>query len=253
MRTYKLTVAYDGTNYLGWQRQTNTERTIQGILEQTLLTCTGMRIRVDGSGRTDAGVHAAGQTASLVLPGKVPEEFFTDRINGMLPADIRILEAQLVKKGFHARKSALAKRYEYHIDTAGKPDVFMRRYACHFPGHLDFEKMRKAAGYLTGTHDFTGFTDKKEDKGARRTIYDISIEHRDGKVTISYDGNGFLYHMVRILTGTLLETGTAKRDPLSVCCALESKDRRKAGFLAPAKGLFLCEVRYDQDRLKRRR
>ena len=137
MRTYKLTIAYDGTRYQGWQRQSNTDRTIQGILEQTISGQIGYDVEVNGSGRTDAGVHAKGQTASVMLPGKTEENFFTEKINEVLPEDIRILSAKLVKNGFHARKSAVGKTYEYHIDTGEKPDVFTRKYAYHFPNDLD--------------------------------------------------------------------------------------------------------------------
>ena len=128
MRTYKLTIAYDGTGYQGWQRQANTGNTIQGILERCISEEAGYAVEVDGSGRTDAGVHAEGQTASVVLPGLAGDDFFLERVNGLLPPDIRILEAELVRNGFHARKSAKGKVYEYHIDTGEKPDVFSRRY-----------------------------------------------------------------------------------------------------------------------------
>lgn len=246
MRTYKLTIAYDGTGYQGWQRQTNTERTIQGILEKVISEASGYPVEVNGSGRTDAGVHALGQTASVVLPGAVPEEFFTDDINRILPQDIRIREARLVKNGFHARKSAVGKIYEYHIDTGQKPDVFQRRYCYHFPHELDLEKMRRTAENLKGTHDFAGYTDKKEEKSTKRTIYDIIVSGQGSSVTIRYEGTGFLYHMVRILTGTLLEAGTYQRTVESAAEVLETKDRGQAGFLAPARGLFLREVHYEQ-------
>lgn len=245
MRTYKLIIAYDGTRYQGWQRQTNTDRTLQGILEQTISSQTGFEVEVNGSGRTDAGVHATGQTASVVLPGQAEQDFFAAKINEALPADIRIMDACLVKNGFHARKSAVAKRYEYHIDTGEKPDVFMRKYTYHFPRKLDLARMKNAAGYLVGTHEFAGYTDKKDDKSTKRTIYDIMVSGQGGRVVISFDGTGFLYHMVRILTGTLLEAGTYQRTPESVRDALDTKDRSRAGFLAPARGLFLREVRYD--------
>lgn len=244
MRTYKLTIAYDGTRYQGWQRQSNTDNTIQGILEDALSEKAGRRIEVSGSGRTDAGVHASGQTASIVLPGKVGEEEFARYINGILPADIRILDMELMKNGFHARKSAVGKVYGYYIDTGEKPDVFTGRFTCHFPHRLDLEAMREAAGYLTGTHEYAGYTDKKDEKSSRRTIYDIIISGQGNRVAIKYDGTGFLYHMVRILTGTLLETGTGARRPQDAAAALKTKDRKQAGFLAPAGGLFLEEVRY---------
>jgi tRNA pseudouridine38-40 synthase len=259
MRTYKLTIAYDGTNYQGWQRQANTDRTIQGILEGALTQCTGYEVQADGSGRTDAGVHALGQTVSIVLSGKVQTDLFVRKLNDFLPPDIRILNAELVKNGFHARKSATGKVYEYRIDTGMKPDVFTRRYCYHFPRELDLASMKKAAGYLTGMHSFAAYTDKKDGKSVRRTVYGITITEEKGKiqgngqnrigmgdyVVIRYDGTGFLYHMVRILTGTLLEVGVGERTAESVKEALDSNDRAKAGFLAPARGLFLKEVRYE--------
>ena len=244
MRTYKLTVAYDGTCYQGWQRQSNTDQTIQGILEQTISGASGYSVEVNGSGRTDAGVHATGQTASVVLHGLTEEIFFTEEINRMLPGDIRILNSELVKNGFHARKSAIGKLYEYRIDTGKKPDVFQRRYCYHFPHALDLEAMRKAAGYLTGTHEYAAYTDKKDEKSTKRTIYDIIVSGQGGSVSIRYNGTGFLYHMVRILTGTLLEAGIHERTPESVLEALQMKERGRSGFLAPARGLFLREVRY---------
>lgn len=244
MRTYKLTVAYDGTCYQGWQRQSNTDQTIQGILEQTISGASGYSVEVNGSGRTDAGVHASGQTASVVLHGLTEEIFFTEEINRMLPGDIRILNAELVKNGFHARKSAIGKLYEYRIDTGKKPDVFQRRYCYHFPHALDLEAMQKAAGYLTGTHEYAAYTDKKDEKSTKRTIYDIMVSGQGGSVSIRYNGTGFLYHMVRILTGTLLEAGIHERTPESVLEALQMKERGRSGFLAPARGLFLREVRY---------
>ncbi len=246
MRTYKLTVAYDGTRYRGWQRQATTDRTIQGLLETAISDAAGYPVEVNGSGRTDAGVHALGQTASVVLSGAVKEEFFTDNVNQGLPEDIRICEAHLVKNGFHARKSASGKVYEYRIDTGDKPDVFRRRYCCHFPQRLDLEAMRRTAEYLKGTHDFAGFTDKKDETSTKRKIYDIMVSRRGSSVTIRYEGTGFLYHMVRILTGTLLEAGTHARTADSVQEILRTKDRGQAGFLAPARGLFLREVHYDQ-------
>lgn len=245
MRTYKLTTAYDGTGYQGWQRQTGTPRTIQGILEKALTDAFGYPVEIDGSGRTDAGVHAEGQTASLVLPGLVDTDFFIEDVNRRLPADIRILRAELVKNGFHARKSAVGKAYEYRIDTGEKPDVFLRRFCYHFNGNPDVERIRSAAGMLKGTHDFAAFTDLKDDRSTKRTIYDIMITAQNSMLTIRYEGGGFMYHMVRILTGTLLEVGTGKILPEDIPGILESKERIRAGFLAPARGLCLKEVYYD--------
>lgn len=244
MRTYKLIVAYDGTHYKGWQKQQNLDQTIQGILERTISDLFGFEVKIDGSGRTDAGVHAKGQTASVVLPGKVPEGFFTEQVNRFLPQDIRITDECLAKNGFHARKSAVGKKYEYFIDTNEKADVFNRKYYFHFPEKLNLKEMQSGADILTGTHEFAGFTDKKDEKSTKRTIYDIIISEHEGRVRIEYIGTGFLYHMVRILTGTLLEVGIHRRTADSISTVLRSGNRSEAGFLAPAKGLFLTEVYY---------
>ena len=149
-----------------------------------------------------------------------------------------------MKNGFHARKSAAGKVYEYHVDINPKADVFTRRFCFHFPRELDLDAMRKAAGYLTGSHDFAAYTDKKDEKSTKRMIYAIIVSGQGGRVMIRYEGTGFMYHMVRILTGTLLEAGSGQRSPESAAEALRSRDRQQAGFLAPAQGLFLKEVRY---------
>ena len=239
MRTYRLVIAYDGTAYQGWQRQANTEMTIQGILESCISKAAGYAVEVNG-------VHARGQTASVVLHGKAEDGFFTEKVNKLLPPDIRIREAGLEKNGFHARKSAVGKRYVYQIDTDEKPDVFDRRYTYHFPKKLDIAAMQQAAELLTGTHEFAAYTDKKDEMSTKRTIYAIMVGGQGGRINIQYEGTGFLYHMVRILTGTLLEVGMGTRRIESVTIALEAKDRTKAGFLAPARGLFLDEVYYKE-------
>lgn len=244
MRTYKLTIAYDGTCYQGWQRQPDTELTIQGTLERTICALKGYPVEVNGSGRTDGGVHAKAQTASIRLSGKVEEEAFLRELNRMLPEDIRVTAMELVKNGFHARYSAEGKRYEYTVDTREKADVFNRKYCFHFPEDLDVEAMRKAAGCLIGKHDFAAFTDRNEEQSTVRNIYDIRIEEQDSKVKLIYEGNGFMYHMVRILTGTLLEVGTGKRSLQETKALLDGGERWQAGFLAPACGLTLKEVYY---------
>lgn len=245
MRTYKLTIAYDGTRYQGWQRQPDTELTVQGTLERAVSDLKGYPIEVNGSGRTDGGVHAEAQTASIRLSGKVGEEKFLGELNRMLPEDIRVTDMELVKNGFHARYSAQGKRYEYTVDTREKADVFTRKYCCHFPENLNLGAMQKAAKCLIGKHDFAAFTDRNEDQSTIRNIYDIRIEKRGTKVRFIYEGNGFMYHMVRILTGTLLEVGTGKRTLQETAALLEEGERQKAGFLAPACGLMLKEVYYN--------
>ena len=245
MRTYKLTIAYDGTGFRGWQRQPDTDRTIQGILERVVSEKSGYPVEVIGSGRTDGGVHASGQTASLTLKGLVEPEYFLDGINAALPENIRILDACLMPNSFHARRSACWKAYEYYVDTAQRADVFDRRYTFHYPEKLSIEKMCRAAGYLTGTHGFGGFTDRPDETSTKRTIYAIIITGQGSRVSFRYEGSGFMYHMVRILTGTLLDVGTGARSPESVLIPLQTEERWKAGFLAPAQGLFLKEVYYE--------
>ena len=242
MRTYKLTIAYDGSRYQGWQRQPSTDLTIQGTLEKTISGILGYDVEVQGSGRTDGGVHAKGQTASIVLRGKIEEAQFLSECAKRLPEDICIWKIELVKNGFHARHSARGKCYVYTVDTREKADVFSRKYTGHYPGELDVSAMGKAAGILVGAHDFAGFTDRKDEKSTIRRIYDI--ERQGEKVVITYRGSGFMYHMVRILTGTLLEVGSGMRSIESVGAALESKVRADAGFLAQASGLTLREVYY---------
>lgn len=244
MRTYKITIQYDGTRYQGWQRQQNTPDTIQEIIEKAISLWAGYAVTIDGSGRTDAGVHAKGQTASFNLAGKVAKSDFLTKINQGLPSDIRITNVELVKNGFHARLSAVAKTYCYQIDTREKPDVFSRRYTCHHAAELDVCEMKKAAGYLLGTKDYAAFTDQKEDKSTLRSIYDIDIVQEYDKIYLYFYGSGFLYHMVRILAGTLLEVGDGRKTAKEISDIIQSKDRKRAGFLAPAQGLFLQEVFY---------
>lgn len=246
MRTYKLTIAYDGSRYRGWQRQPDTDLTIQGTLERFLGEMTGYSVEVNGSGRTDGGVHALGQVASITLSGKVDERSFRDELNQKLPEDIRVRSIELMRNGFHARKKAHGKHYIYTIDTREKANVFTRKYTYHFPEKLDALRMGEAASLLIGRHDFAAFTDRiDEDKSTVREIYDIDIDVSDDQMVIDYSGNGFLYHMVRILTGTLLEVGSGKRSASQIQTALESGIRQDAGPLAPAQGLCLKEVNYE--------
>ncbi|MDY3122714.1 tRNA pseudouridine(38-40) synthase TruA [Suipraeoptans intestinalis] len=244
MRTYKLTISYDGSRFQGWQRQSTTDNTIQFILERSIGKLVGYRVHVDGSGRTDAGVHARGQVASVQLGRLYDTQEFRESLNRYLPEDIRVIKVELMKNGFHARKSAKGKKYEYYIDCREKPDVFSRRYCYHYPEKLDIQAMRKAASYLIGARNFTSFTDDKDCSDPVRQITNIKILSSGEKVRITYYGSGFLYHMVRILTGTLLEVGTGKRDPAMLPVVIAAEDRRLAGFLAPARGLFLRKVYY---------
>lgn len=244
MRTYKLTISYDGSRYQGWQRQATTDNTIQFVLEWSIGKLVGYRVHVDGSGRTDAGVHARGQVASVRLSKLYDVKELKESLNRYLPEDIRVMKAELVRNSFHARKSARGKKYEYYIDCREKPDVFSRRYCYHYPEKLDIEAMREAAEYLVGVRNYISFTDDKDCKDSVRRITNIRIVSTGEKVRITYYGTGFLYHMVRILTGTLLEVGTGEREPSMIPVIIAAEDRSSAGFLAPARGLFLRKVYY---------
>ena len=179
MANYKLVISYDGSRYKGWQKLGSHEPTIQELVEEAIGIVLNCQVEIHGSGRTDAGVHAKGQVANVKIPFLVKESF-RDEVNEKLPEDICILEVIKVSEGFHARYSAAGKEYRYYVDRKEKPSVFYRKYACHFPEKLDVDVMRAAVAYLTGTHDFTSFTDDKTDKDKVRTIYDIQILEKNG-------------------------------------------------------------------------
>lgn len=254
---YKLTLQYDGTKLNGWQKQGNTDNTIQGKLEAILERMYGQYVEIHGSGRTDAGVHALGQVANFHAPveehhnssieviRKYSVEEIKATLNEYLSKDIRVLKVENVDERFHARLTAKAKTYEYRIDNGEVANVFQRKFVMREEEPLDLETMREAANYLVGTHDFKTFcANKKMKKSTVRTIYSISIEEKDGIVSIKYNGNGFLYNMVRILTGTLIEVGRGKHKPEEMQGILDAMERGAAGFTAPAQGLYLVEVEY---------
>lgn len=246
MYTYRMRIAYDGTRYRGWQKQRNTDQTIQMVIEKALSQLLGNTVTISGSGRTDSGVHAFGQEASFHVKKRLESESVWKALNEKLPEDIRVLSFSEAPEGFHARKSAVGKCYEYYVDLQEKADVFSRRYSYHFPGKIDVDAMREAAEYLKGIHDFSSFTDGKEIDDTVRTIEDIQIHEEKERLIFSFYGDGFLYHMVRILTGTLLCVGKGQIAPAKVKEILLSKERKQAGFPAPAKGLFLKEVYYEE-------
>ena len=170
-----MTITYDGSRYQGWQRQVTTDNTIQFIMEWSIGKLVGYRVHVDGSGRTDAGVHARGQVASVKLSKLYDPQEFRESLNRYLPEDIRVVKVELVRNSFHARKSAKGKKYEYYIDCREKPDVFSRRYCYHYPEKLDIEAMRDATRYLIGPKNFISFTDDKDCKDSVRRITNIKI------------------------------------------------------------------------------
>ncbi len=255
MRNFKMILQYEGTRYQGWQRQESTDNTIQGKLETLLSKMVGEKIEVHGSGRTDAGVHALGQVAHFHADTDMTPEEILNYMNFYLPEDIGVIELKEVSERFHSRLNAKGKTYCYRVVNADLPHVFDRRYVHEEKETLDIEAMRMAAKYLTGTHDFKAFTsNKRSKKSTVRTIDSIRIEEvvstsltmtgKADEIRFVYSGNGFLYHMVRILTGTLLEVGRHKRKPEDIAEILASGNREMAGELAPAKGLTLVEVRY---------
>ena len=246
-QNYKMIIQYEGTRYDGWQKQGNTENTIQGRLEKVLERMAGCPVEVHGSGRTDAGVHAMGQVANFHLPdGCRPDaEWIRTYLNQYLPDDIAITELIMVAERFHSRLSAVKKIYTYQIETGTKKNVFSRRTCYGLGQALDITAMQKAAELLCGTHDYKSFCSNPQMKKSTVRIVDsIEIVRRKDLLYFNYHGSGFLQNMVRILTGTLLEVGQGKRTPESVKAALEAKDRTQAGYTAPPQGLCLMRVDY---------
>lgn len=241
----KLTIQYDGTRYDGWQRQGNTDNTLQGRLEGVLSRMVGKPVEIQGAGRTDAGVHARGQVASVHLPeGYIPQEV-QNYLNRYLPEDVAVVDVVEVGERFHARLSATGKEYRYHIRMGSVPDVFARKYQYRVEEPLDLAAMERAAGYLTGKHDFRSFCgNRRFKKSTVREVFHIGVEVCGSDLTLVYRGDGFLYNMVRILTGTLLEVGLGQRTPESMVDILEARERTAAGKTAPAQGLVLQEVYY---------
>lgn len=246
MRNFKIVLQYEGTRYQGWQRQDSTGNTIQGKLEAILGRMTGLGfVQVDGSGRTDSGVHALGQVANFKIDTEMTKEQIMNYINQYLPEDIGVISIDEMPERFHSRLNAKGKTYRYRIWNSPLPCVFERKYVHVVAEKLDVDAMKKAAACFVGKHDFKAFTsNKKSKKSTVRTIESIAIERNDNELVLTYNGDGFLYHMVRILTGTLIEVGLGKRSPESIPELLEHGTRDMAGELAPAKGLCLVEVRY---------
>ena len=251
MSHYKMVVQYDGTRYLGWQKLGEAgsgewSKTIQGKLESILSKMTGQTVTIDGSGRTDAGVHARGQTASFTAETELSEAEIRDYLNRYLPEDIAVTSVEQAPERFHARKDATAKTYSYTILNDTVPDPFRERFEYRVAEKLDVSKMREAASYLIGTHDFRYFCSSKRMKKATvRTIYEIRIEEEGKRLTLSFRANGFLYNMVRILTGTLIEVGKGERTPESLSELFDARSREAAGYTVPGKGLVLESVEYE--------
>ena len=246
MYTYRLTLSYDGSRYNGWQKQGNTKNTIQEKLETLLSRLTGEEVEVNGSGRTDAGVHAMGQVASFRTAAEQDCETLLRDMRRYLPEDIGAVALEPAEPRFHARLNATGKTYVYRVWTEECPNVFERKFLYTVTEPLDLAAMRAAAEHLTGTHDFMSFcANKRMKKSTVRTITALRIDKIGGELRFSVSGDGFLYNMVRILVGTLLEVGMGKRSPDSIPALLDAKDRSQAGYLVPPHGLRLEAVYYD--------
>mgnify|MGYP001056246871 CR=1 FL=1 len=257
MRNFRIVIQYEGTRYQGWQRQGTTQNTLQGKFEALLSKIAGTPVEIQASGRTDAGVHALGQTANFHMNTELSCEELLDKLNQYLPEDVAVISCQEAAPRFHARLNAVGKTYCYRIHNSKIPAVFDRRLVWQIEQQLDvdamktaakpvnIERMQKAAEYLIGEHDFMSFCkNPQKKKSTVRSIESILFEQNGADIRISFRGDGFLFHMVRILTGTLVEVGLGVRRPEEIAAILDGKDRQKAGMLAPASGLCLMEVYY---------
>jgi len=245
MRTIKLLIEYDGTNYLGWQVQPKGP-TIQGTIEEKLALLTGETIHLIGSGRTDAGVHALGQVAHFKTQSQMDVRSFQKALNSLFPPDIVIRRVEEVEEGFHARKNSKSKIYEYWILNRNLRSAFHRGTAWHIPQKLDLKEMKKATWWLIGEHDFSSFRSvgSPTRTAVRKVIMAELKRSQEGLIRFEIEANGFLKQMVRSIVGTLVEVGKGKINSEEFQKILESKDRKMAGPTAPARGLFLKEVKY---------
>ena len=244
MRRIRLTVEYDGTNYGGWQLQDNAP-TVQGCLEQALFELTGEHTRITGASRTDAGVHAKGQVAHFDTESNIPADRFSYALNTHLPPDIRVQESAEAAQGFHSRFWTSGKRYSYTIFNKKHASALLAHRSWHVYRDLDVDKMQRAANDLVGTHDFAAFcATGGSAKTTVRTLHDVRVERMGDCVIITVEGNAFLYNMVRIIAGTMLDIGMGRKEPSSFRKALETGDRLALGITAPASGLELTRVYY---------
>ena len=244
MQNYKLTIAYDGANYHGWQMQANAQ-TIQGELTRVLSVLDHRPVTLQGAGRTDAGVHALAQVANVFLERRFAPAQLCEAINGNLDRDLRVMQVELADDSFEARFSATGKTYRYDISTASVVSPFEFRYLYHYRGTLDVNEMRRAAALLVGTHDFSAFTGLGlETADHVRTVTRLDVEAQNERIRITASAEGFLRYMVRTMAGTLIDVGRGRRSAASVGDALASRDRSKAGATAPAHGLTLVRVDY---------
>jgi tRNA pseudouridine38-40 synthase len=246
VRTLLFTIAYDGTEYVGWQRQAAAAGvSVQGLIEEAHAQFAG-HASVVGASRTDAGVHALAQAASVISNATQPVDVIRRGMNQTLPEDVRVLDVKVMPLGFHARYHAKRKAYRYRIDPSPVQMPFQHRYAWHLPYAYDLESMRDAAARFVGRHDFAALEAAGSDiLGTVRTLTRVDVlEHRDGMLAIEVEGEGFLRYMVRSMVGTLIDVGHGRRPAHSIDAMLASRDRSQAGRRAPAHGLFLAGVTF---------
>lgn len=247
MTNFRIQVAYDGSRYNGWQRLGDTDNTIQCKIERVLGEMLGHKVEIFGAGRTDAGVHAHAQIAHFKINTEMTAEEVRAYLNHYLPEDIAVLDCAAVDERFHARLNAVGKRYVYRIWNSDTPNVFERKYLYRMEQPLDLDAMRKGAARLVGRHDFKAFCgNRKMKKSTIREIYRIDVERLGDEVRLTFVGSGFLYNMVRILTGTLVEIGEGKRSPAEIDALFDSRDRLLAGVTMPPQGLTLAQVYYER-------
>lgn len=243
-KNIKLTIEYDGTDYAGWQIQDNAI-TIQQVIQEALEKLTGDQVKLVGSGRTDSGVHALGQVANFFTRSTIPSDRFDHALNSILPSDIRVLSSQQVPLDFHARYSAKEKTYRYQMLVNTHGSAIVNRFYYHVRPLLDIEAMKRACKAFIGTHDFAAMqATGSAVKSTIRTIYEADLKEDKDRLYFLVRGNGFLYNMVRIMVGTLIEVGKGKIKDTDIPDILRSGKRERAGFTAPAKGLFLDRVYY---------
>lgn len=248
-KNIKLTISYKGTNYFGWQVQPEQE-TIQEIIENAFYTIFNSKIQLKGSGRTDAGVHAINQVANFITEIDIEPFNIMQALNTKLPADIKIKKAENVEERFHSRFDSIGKTYMYNIYNSKTPNPFIGEYSYRVSYDLDFNKMEKAAKFFLGEHDFYAFMSKGSSvKDTIRNIYDIKLINTNNLITILITGNGFLYNMVRIIAGTLIEIGRGFKESECIIEILESNNRKLAGHTAKSQGLFLYNVYYEKTEL----